>query len=411
MMHPIRISCCLLLFAVCSFSYGQMNKYNYKRELQGISDQWHTIILPNEIFGKISQDFTDIRIFGLTEDKDTIEAPYLLRISTEKISSKDVAFNTLNASHNDKGYYFTFEIPTKESINQIKLDFTQDNFDWRVTLEGSQDQNNWFTVVEKYRILSIKNDLTDFQFTKVVFPSSKYRFFRLLIDSQEKPELSVARITKNEITDGTFRNYRIKKINAKDNKQTKQTEIDVELQLPVRVSQIHIGVSDTFDYYRSMTIKYLADSFKTEQGWKYNYSTLTTGTLNSIEKNEFQFSSRTVQKLKIFIYNHDNPPLTIDTIQVKGYIHELVTRLTDQATYYLTYGNKRAVRPHYDIDRFTDNIPETLAPLKLGNELTIEKKEKPVAGPLFKNKTWLWTIMTIIILLLGWFTIKMIRKK
>jgi hypothetical protein len=388
-----------------------MAEYNYKRELKVITDQWHKIILPNELFGKTTQNLTDFRIFGLAESNDTIEAPYLLRLTSEKISIKDVAFKTLNSSHNDKGYYFTFEIPIIESINQIKLDFKQENFDWQIRLEGSQDQNEWFTVIENYRILSIKNNQTDFQFTKVTFPSSKYRFFRLFIDSQEKPELSVASITQNDITDGTFRKYSVKKINGKENKQTKQTEINVELELPVRVSNINIGVSDTFDYYRPVTIKYLTDSFKTEQGWKYNYSTLTSGTLNSIEKNEFQFSSTTVQKLKIYIDNQDNQPLKIDTVEVKGYVHELVARFTDHATYFLTYGNKKAAQANYDIERFTENIPETMTALDLGDELTIEKEEVQVTAPLFKNKIWLWTIMTVIILLLGWFSLKMIRKK
>lgn len=386
-----------------------MAEYQYKRELKGVAEQWHKIILPNEVFGKTSQNLSDLRIFGLTESNDTVEAPHLLQVATEKTSSNEVTYTILNESHNDKGYYFTFEIPTKEPINQIKLNFAQENFDWRVKLEGSQNQNEWFTVVENYRILSIKNNQTNFQFTKLTFPSSKYRFFRVLINSKEKPGLSVASIAQHEITDGTFRKYPVK-IDAKENKQTKQTEIDVELPLPVRVSHISINVSDTFDYYRPVTMKYLSDSFKTEQGWKYKYSTLTSRTLNSIEKNEFQFTSTTVQKLKIFIDNGDNRPLTIGTIEAKGYIHELVARFTDQATYFLTYGNKSATEPTYDIERFTANIPETLSALELGVELTIEKEKDEVTDPLFKNKTWLWGIMAVIILLLGWFSVKMIRK-
>lgn len=400
----------ILFILHCSFSYGQIEQYNFKRELKGISEQWHKIILPDEVYGKVSQELTDIRIFGITAGNDTVEAPYLLRLATEKISSKEVAFKTLNASHNDKGHYFTFEIPTTEPINQIKLDFKQKNFDWHIKLEGSQNQGDWFTVIENYRILSIKNEITDFQFTKLSFPSSKYRYFRMLIDSKEKPELSAASIAQHKITDGTFRNYTLRKFDIKENKETKQTEIDIELQMPVPVSHLKVDIKDTFDYYRPFTIKYLTDSIKTEQGWKYNYNTLTSGTLNSIEKNEFKFSSTTVQRLKIFIHNQDNQPLTIDTLQVKGYVHELLARFTEEATYFLTYGNKAAARPHYDIDRFTDKVSVTLTALDLGNELTIEKEEVPVTDPLFKNKTWLWTIMTVIILLLGWFSVKMIRK-
>ena len=172
---------------------------------KGISGQWHKIVLPDDIFRKISQNLTDIRVFGITTNNDTVEAPYLLRLTTEKISSKEVAFKTLNASHNDKGYFFTFEIPTEKSINQIKLEFKQQNFDWRLKLEGSQNQQEWFTVIENYRILSIKNELTDFQFTKMTFPNSKFRFFRLLIDSEEKPDLTVAKISQHEVSDGIFK--------------------------------------------------------------------------------------------------------------------------------------------------------------------------------------------------------------
>ncbi len=406
----IKISFLLIIMAAYSLSYAQMDKYDYKRKLQGISNQWHKIIMPNELFAKTSQNLTDMRIFGLTAGNDTIEVPYILRLTTEKISSKEVAFRTINVSHNSKGYYFTFEIPTKEPINEMKLDFSKVNFDWRITLEGSHNQKEWFTIIRNYRILSIKNKQTDFKFTKLSFPSSKYRFFRLLINSKVKPRLKVASVTQHEITAGSLRTYKIKEINTKHHKQTKQTEVDVELQEPLRISRIKVAVSNAFDYYRPITIKYLTDSIKTEQGWRYNYSTLAYGTLNSLEKNEFKFPSTTAKKLKLFINNQDNQPLTIDTIEVRGYIYELLARFTNQADYYLTYGNRNDSKPNYDIKRFTDYIPKTMTTLKLGDELKIEKSETAPTTPLFKNKTWLWAVMTLIILLLGWFSIKMIRK-
>ncbi|MDR7130796.1 hypothetical protein J2X69_003153 [Algoriphagus sp. 4150] len=405
----IKLSCILLLFAY-TLSYGQVEQYNYKRELTGITEQWHSIRLPEEVFGKVSQDLSDIRIFGITATSDTIEAPYLLRLATEKISVKEVAYKTLNTSYNDRGYYFTFEIPTAEPINQINLDFRQSNFDWLISLEGSHNQNDWFTIVEDYRILSIKNEMTDFEFTKLVFPSSKYRFFRLLVNSKEKPELSVASIAQYEIAEGVFRDYALKKFEVSENRKTRETEIDIELQLPVPVSHLKIDVANTFDYYRPVTINYLSDSIRTAQGWKYNYSTLTSGTLNSMENNEFKFSSTTVQKLKILIHNQANQPLTIDKIHVRGYEHELITRFTESATYFLIYGNKMARMPYYDIDRFADKVPETMKTLSLGEELVIEKEPVPLTEPLFKNKVWLWAIMGLIIVLLGWFSIKMIKK-
>ena len=410
-MNPRIKICLILIIASCSFSFGQIDQYNYKRELQGSPDQWNIISLPDDIFGKISQDLSDIRIYGITENNDTVEAPYLLRLSKETISNNEVTYKTINYSHNDKGYYFTFEIPTTETINHIYLNFNQQNFDWHIQLAGSQNQLEWFTIIENYRILSIKNEWTDFQFSNLTFPNSNYRYFRLYIDSKDKPELTTTRIAQYEITEGTLRNFPIEQIQTKENKSEKLTEINVKLSLPEPISYIKIGVKDSFDYYRPISIEYIADSFKTEQGWKYNYQTLASGTLNSFEKNIFRFNSTTLQMLRILIYNHDNQPLTIDTIQTQGYVHEIVTRITEPAKYFICYGKKNDRIPQYDIDWFTDKIPEKLTTLELGDEIAIEKKEATAITPIFENKTWLWIIMTIIILLLGWFSLKMIQKK
>ena len=40
---------------------------------------------------------------------------------------------------------------------------------------------------------------------------------------------------------------------------------------------------------------------------------------------------------------------------------------------------------------------------------TLMTKEVKKVSPIFENKLWLWAVMGVIILLLGWFTFKMIR--
>ncbi|NEW79559.1 MAG: DUF3999 family protein [Gelidibacter sp.] len=398
----------LLLF--CSFSYGQLDQYDYKRELQGITAPWHKVILPEEIFGKVSPNLSDIRIFGITAAKDTIEASYLLKLKAEKIVDKEVNFKLLNSTHNEKGYFFTLEVPTEEAINRLKLDFKKQNFDWKLTLEGSQNQQEWFTVVDDYRILSIKNAETDYQFTKVTFPSTKYRFFRLLVKSKENPEMVTVKAALIMMSNGSFNNFDIENLKTIQHKKAQLTTLEIDLKSTAAVSSIQIKVNDTFDYYRPISIQFVSDSVKTEQGWNYLYKTLTSGTLSSVEKNEFKFESAIIKKLKISISNQDNEPLNIGAIVIKGYVHELLIRFTEPATYFLTYGNKKTTKPNYDVERFVSKVPNTLSVLTLGNEQKIDKKD-PTKSPLFKNKIWLWLLMGIIILVLGWFSIKMMNKK
>jgi hypothetical protein len=352
----------------------------------------------------------DLRIYGLTAAGDTLECPYLLRLTGETTTAREIDFNRLNASRNERGHFFTFEIPAEEPINLIDLQFTQENFDWRIALEGSHDHNGWFTVLENYRILSIKNDLTDFRFTKLSFPLSTYRYYRLLIAGAENPELSRAFLTRQETTAGYSRVYPVKEIRITENKQSRQTEADLLFDPPVLLSRIAVGISDTFDFYRPATIKYLADSFRTELGWKHNYRPLASGVLNSLGHNEFKFGSRLVHRLKITIDNHDNRPLTIDTITAEGYVYEMTARFAGAERYFLVYGNARAVRPEYDIDRFAMNIPAMSATLELGEESVIGKTVGPATSPLFNDKGWLWATMSLILLLLGWFTLRMLKK-
>jgi hypothetical protein len=404
----VKITCLFFLGYACSF--GQKNSYDYKRELPGIKDQWYRIILPNDIFNKVAPDFSDVRIYGITGTKDTIEAPYILRQSAEKAEGKEVAFHLINQSKNGKGYYYTFDLPTEIVVNQIKLAFRQTNFDWRVSLEGSQNQREWFSIIDHYRILSIKNDRTAFQFTDVIFPGSRYHFFRMLIQAGQKPELISAKISRNDVSDGDYRTYTTQAVQIRDEKRDKQTIVEVDLKSIVPVSKLGINIKDKFDYYRSVTIQYLADSVKTPQGWRYEYNTLTSGTVNSFGKNEFRFNGTLLRKLKMIIENEDNAPLHIDSVVVKGYIHELIVRFDTPGTYFLTYGNRHASKPNYDIERFTDKIPNSPEVLKLGDEQSMGNEIIQKAHPLFQSKIWLWVVMVIVIGVLGWFSFSMLKK-
>jgi hypothetical protein len=388
-----------------------MQQYNYKRELKGTTNAWHKVILPEGLYKNVVPNLSDIRIFGITAAHDTIEAPYILHLKSETSETTQVDFKTLNTSYNEKGYYVTLEVPTQKPINKLQLAFNQFNFDWRVALEGSNDQNEWFTIVDDYRILSIKNAEIFYEYSTIVFPDSKYRFFRILIKSDEKPELKLVKASETKIENGVLQNCVIKTMTLDQNKEEKYTDINIELSKVVPVSYIKIDVNGDYDYYRPVTMEYVSDSTKTENGYYYTYRTLSYGTLNSVEKNVFKFKTALAKKIKIHIKNQDNQPLKIDAVTIKGYVYELLVRFTEPADYYLTYGNPSAYMPNYDIARFASKIPDTLTALNLGEEQIIEKEPVHIKKPLFENKLWLWGIIIAIIVLLGGFSLKMMRSK
>ena len=120
----------------------------------------------------------------------------------------------------------------------MNLDFKQSNFDWQIDLEGSQNQQEWFTIAENYRIISIQNQWTNYKFTKLVFPNTKYRYFRLLVKSKTDPKLATTSLNLNEITAGNYQNHAIKSIQTKEKKQQKQTEIILHFETPAVINSL-----------------------------------------------------------------------------------------------------------------------------------------------------------------------------
>ncbi len=405
-----KIKLLYLFMVFCSSGFGQANEFKYKRKISGITDQWHKLILPDDIFNKIKTDLSDIRIIGVTKSRDTIQVPYILKPGPGKSPEKEVAFNLINVSVNEKGFYFTLELPEETAVNNIELNFKQENFDWRIGLEGSGNGQAWFSLLQDYRVLSIKNKLTDFKFTKVLFPDSKYKYYRFFIDTDKRPELLSAKISLDENITAKSKKHVIRTIKITEDRKAGQTLIDVDLHAALSIAKLKIYVKDSFDYYRRATLNYVTDSVKTDMGWKYNFNLLTTGTLNSLKKNEFVVSSTILQKFNIIIDNEDNNPLHIDSVEVEGYEHELIARFNEQASFYLAYGNAFVTKPNYDIERFAAKIPDLPAELALGEEQLLSRSESSETDALFKNRGWLWMIMGVIILILGWFSLKMIRQ-
>ena len=399
-----------LIFIVLttSFCFGQMKSYSKKIELKGIANQWHTIQLPNEVFQNMNSNLTDIRVFGVTAI-DTIEAPYIHNTSKAIDANSFISFNLLNTVNNAKGYFYTYDVKEKETINEIKLSIKDTNFNWLITLEGSQNQQEWFTLLDDYRILSIMNDQTDYSFTTLKFSDTNFKFYRLLIKSPEKPNFESIEILKKAKKAPQYRDYTVRSFNVFQ--EEKNTIVNVNLKSRAPLNLLELSVDDKIDYYRPITIQYLVDSVKTDKGYHYNYRTMATRTLSSIEENSFQLPGTMAQKLRIIVSNNDNQPLKFSNISIKGYIHSLTTRFTEPATYFLVYGKTNDKAPNYDIVKTSISIPENISSLQFGDAINILKPKIETKKPLFENQWWLWSILGVIILLLGYFTIVMMKKE
>jgi Protein of unknown function (DUF3999) len=380
--------------------------FEYRRSLTGINALWHTLSLPDSVYEHLYTE-DDFRIIGFTEKGDTVEAPYIFKENTEGPLPKSIAFKILNQSHNQDGFYYTFESPTAESLNTMHLKFDNKNFDWRIRLEGSFNQNEWFTLLDNYRIVGISNSETDYQFTKLSFKEATYRFWRVRINSALQPQVASAELYKNIKTEIKYKNYNTQNLDIQQLKSEKQTVVFLDLKQAVPISFLKINIKDTLDYVRRLTVEYRNDDNSPRPIWM----DATTGSLSSLSDNIFEFNKIKTKHLKITIRNGDNQPLNIGDIEVKGIPTELVARFTESANYYFFYGKKSIAPPQYDIENFRKNIPKDLTSLTFGKEETNDNTVLKPSESFFKNKLWLWGIMLIIMLALGYQTMKMMKAQ
>lgn len=399
-----------ILLTISGTTFAQIGDYSEKREISGITEKWHALELPTSVYNGLSDNLSDLRIYGVST-KDTIEAPYLLNVKKEKHVQKEVVFSLINTASRANTHYFTFEVPTTKTLNEILLNFKNENFDWKVKLEGSQEQSKWFTILDDSRILSIKNEQTDYRFSHLKFPNSKYRYYRISFKSDVAPKLLDAKIYLHETIEAQYNMAEIGDYEISRNKKKKQTIVQIALKQRQPISFLNLDIPNDYDYYRSFQVQYAQDSVPTDKGIKFTYRTLFRGTLNSIEKNEFNFNSVMAKNLRIIIDDHDNQPLNITNMSIKGYKHYLTARFTDKRDYFLVYGNINAQTPNYDIVHTSKSIPTSLIRVDLGPEIHIPKNGKEQIAPLFENKIWLWSVMAIVILVIGGFTLKMMSKK
>lgn len=378
--------------------------HKFANKISRIENQWHIIELDKEILSKVNRNLSDIRILSISES-DTIEVPYFFK---ERISKKNenIAFELINKSNIGDNYFFSLKLENSKAINEIILNFKQQNFNWQVELQASQNQKEWFTILYSYRILAIKNKLTNYNFTKLLFPKSEYKYYRIKIKSKEKPLLKSATLRNNikyEKDIVEIKNtYKVKPEN-------KKTIIEINLEDRIPISEIKIDFIDKIDFQRPLQIDYLVDSFKTEVKWIYNFNNVHNTYVSSLEENLFDFKPVFTNKLKLTINNYDNEKLQIKSIKTFSPKYEIIARFNHlENKHLIVYGDKEKQAPNYDIVNFKQNIPKELKLIKIGEQVKLEKTSLQTNS--IANKWWLWSIIIVIILMLAYSTIGMLKK-
>lgn len=397
--------CIFLLLLIQTNLFSQEN-FQFYRNVSPAANGWNAIELNDSVISVLHKNLYGIRLFQLNE-KDTTEIPFLLRMENEKWVENMVYSEILNKGFTKEGFEYMIDQKENNITNFLSIFLRNKDFDYKVKLQGSNDLKNWTTIGDNFRIVDIQIDQNSFRSNSILFSPCNFRYFKvLIIDAKKDIDLYKTTLKIKEIKEG---NYQIisPTFTSQYNKENKKSTHLVEFASPIAVSSFEPKINYNGDYLRNAKLYVLKDSIKTKNGNKANWQFIASYQLSSLNINYIPFSSQITNALKIEIEEMDNPPLLMDSILIKKPNVLLVAQLNKDNAYALFYGNEKIGKPNYDLENFASSIPDTLEKAKMMHENAFFVTKK---NALLENNIWLWLILGLIILVLGIFTIKMVKK-
>ncbi len=406
-----------ILITLLSFSLGinaQLKTYDYFREIKTVSEEAYYQL-------KIGSAVLDrqgcYRVYEINE-KDTSEVPY---IAGEKFydtydKSYFKSLNIIDKSYEaGKASYATLVIDTNLIYNTLYLSFNSSDFFKNVTLEGSNDNKKWKTIIENEKVFDYSRIPNEHYYrNKIVFNSSSYKYIRIRLDDShsEKVEILAASIplVKEEIiNDEELVPFEVKR--SEDSKN-KQTIIECTFARKYFISGIQLKITHDNPFYkREASINSLAKNNQKDNWISFGGSTLSSTSSNKImlERYDRDDDGFKTDKIRVIINNLDDKPLAKIDLEIFTHQQSIKLKLQNNKKYVLAYGKNNDSAPQYDIEYFKNAVPIKLKQAELGNETKITHAPVIVKQPLINNKMWIWVALIGCLVLLGFFTLKLMK--
>lgn len=191
-----------ILFILLLIGIAASAQYTYQRKLSEVTQTgWYRFTLPPALMTKIKPGFDDLRIYAT--GNDSTEIPYLVRIAADEIIREQVKAEPFNISRQGTTLYFSVKLNRVEPVNLTTLQFEQDNYDAEVTIEGSNDQKEWFSI-QTGRIIAINKTPVNYQYNQVYFPNTQYNFLRFGVKNSTALALRHVDFYQTKTTKGLF---------------------------------------------------------------------------------------------------------------------------------------------------------------------------------------------------------------
>ncbi|HTG66526.1 MAG TPA: hypothetical protein VL859_09140 [Flavobacterium sp.] len=368
----------------------------------------HKISLAAEIRSFSKEDLSDFRIL----DAKGTEVPYyILQGNNESTFSLFSEFKIISRTAIPKKETTIIFENDKKSISEIALSISNSDITKPYSISGSNDQKEWFGLVNKAVLSELENieDVTIFK--TIPLPLSSYRYLKIDLNDSISLPINILKIGffTHKINAADLVEIKTRSIKTMQIQAQKKTLIHVAFKYPQIVNQIHFTVSNPNLFQRNARI-YVNQKTLVKNKTKRHQETLSNFELNSNQKNSFTVPQLFEKDFFIEIENHDNQPLTFTKIQFFQNPITIIADLKANENYSIQTGNPKLNQPEYDLENFKNNINTDLPQATIHDIQHLTAKKNEIKTQSFWQQAWfMWLCIGLGGIAIVFFTANLVK--
>lgn len=399
----------LFLFTViCICCNAQTAGYKFYSKLDSVQiSGFYNIELTPEINAHVKTNFSDVRIINAAEKW----VPHLLHIPASEKSDGivliDLKYSIVENSNN--ATVVIIESSQNKSAN-IGLRITNTAAERFCTLNGSDDNKNWFVINDSILLNPVPDEKEISTVFKINYPTNSFKFLKLVIHNKNNNPFDIKGVV-------TYLN--VAEINNPLNKiianpaaviqqkdSAKISYITIKQQLPYQFDYISLQLSAVKYFHRTVEV-YIP--FDKNHSYSNPGQLIQSFIISNNSSLQFKVPLTKAAVFYLLINNEDNLPLTVTEVKTSFNNKYITTYLENAGNYKLIVDNKNAMLPNYDLSNLTAKMPDSILILQSGKLLAINEN-KP-SNTSIKNYNWiLWPSIITALLILLFFTFKMMKE-
>lgn len=400
-----------LLLVIINYTYIiSQTEYKQKVELEKVIDEgFQKILLKPEITSKLKHGFSDLRLF----DKENNEIPFIYgSFFGDKTKKRRVFFKIKKNKKNKIKQNTTLILENTKNIIVSNFAFTISNNKNRMILKiyGSNDKKKWYVIKNNFSAQTSYNNIEKKELLINNLPKTNFKFYKILFHNYNKNKTKIHQAFFYEDNDTV--NYQ--QINKKPkiiHKDTlNKTLVYIKFNEFIYIDKIKFNIKGSKYYYRRAEFSKMNNG-KNDGVTELFYDDLQKNIIfESDNKNEMILSDFKVKTIKIIIFNKDDSPIRIKSVDIYQKKNFIIAYLYKKKNYYLNYENNAAKFPIYDLLYFKTKIPDTIPILNIKEKLIKNNGRSEKLKWNFPKK-YLWIAAFSIGALLLFLTSKIILEK